>query len=509
VGSLFVTADNCTACHNGLTTSTGEDVSIATNWRASVMANSSRDPYWQASVRRETMDFPQVAGHIEDECSICHMPMSHTTERTAGGSGRIFAHLPVGSSREIDRLAADGVSCTMCHQIRAEKLGTPESFTGGFVVDTTTPFEERPVFGPFAIDRARTTIMHSGTGFIPTEGKHVQDSGHCATCHTLYTTALGPDGRAIGRLPEQVPYLEWLHSDYRDRQSCQSCHMPVVNEPTRIASVLGPLRDGLSRHGFRGGNFLLLRMLNRYRTELGVEALPHELELEARGTIALLQHDASTLAIEAIEVAANTVRFDVVVRNLTGHKLPTAYPSRRAWLHVLVRDADGRIAFESGALRPDGAIAGNDNDADKRKFEPHYGEIRRPDQVQIYEPILSDSEGRVTTGLLSAIGYLKDTRLLPIGFAKASANPDIAVVGSAADDSDFTGGGDRTHYVVPVSGGGPYRIEAELWYQPIGYRWAHNLEPYSALEPQRFLAYYTAMSRGTAEILAGAAAISR
>ena len=63
-----------------------------------------------------------------------------------------------------------------------------------------------------------------------------------------------------------------------------------------------------------------------------------------------------------VERAGSRLAFDVVVENLAGHKLPTAYSSRRAWLHVLVRDGAGRAAFESGAPRPDGSIAGNDND---------------------------------------------------------------------------------------------------------------------------------------------------
>ena len=63
---------------------------------------------------------------------------------------------------------------------------------------------------------------------------------------------------------------------------------------------------------------------------------------------------------------------DVLVENLGGHKLPTAYPSRRSWLHLIVRDSDGRVMFESGALPPDGSIEGNDNDADPARFESHY-----------------------------------------------------------------------------------------------------------------------------------------
>jgi hypothetical protein len=157
------------------------------------------------------------------------------------------------------------------------------------------------------------------------------------------------------------------------------------------------------------------------------------------------------------------VAVDVVVTNLTGHKLPTAYPSRRVWLHVTVRDRNGKLVFESGALMPTGRIVGNDNDDDRTKYEPHYREITRPDQVEIYEPILKDTRGRVTTGLLSSIGYLKDNRLLPRGFDKATAAPDFAVVGDAASDPEFVDGSDRVRYRVDARGTqGPFRVAAEL-----------------------------------------------
>ena len=38
-GTHFQTSDRCVACHNGLTTSTGEDISIGVHWRTSMMAN--------------------------------------------------------------------------------------------------------------------------------------------------------------------------------------------------------------------------------------------------------------------------------------------------------------------------------------------------------------------------------------------------------------------------------------------------------------------------------------
>src|SRR6201995_5785638 len=79
----FETSDRCIACHNDLKTPSGKDVSIGFNWRASIMANSSRDPYWQASVRRESIDHPEAKQEIADTCTICHMPAVRMAERDA------------------------------------------------------------------------------------------------------------------------------------------------------------------------------------------------------------------------------------------------------------------------------------------------------------------------------------------------------------------------------------------------------------------------------------------
>lgn len=74
VPTAFRSSDRCIACHVGMKTGAGDEYSIGFDWRASLMANSSRDPYWQGSIRRETMDHPGAKQHIENECSFCHMP---------------------------------------------------------------------------------------------------------------------------------------------------------------------------------------------------------------------------------------------------------------------------------------------------------------------------------------------------------------------------------------------------------------------------------------------------
>ena len=107
------------------------------------------------------------------------MPMSARIARAAGGKGEVFAHLPIasGDDSELHRLAADSISCTVCHQIAPDKLGTRESFNGEFVMLPTPPDGARVIFGPFQIDAGRKTIMRSVTGFEQAEGAAHQAVG--------------------------------------------------------------------------------------------------------------------------------------------------------------------------------------------------------------------------------------------------------------------------------------------------------------------------------------------
>ncbi len=504
---IFRTADTCMVCHNNLVTPSGHDVSIGTDWRATMMANSARDPYWQASVRREILDHPDARAEIENECSICHMPMSAFAARASGRQGEVFAHLPIGRGTDDRALAGDGVSCAVCHQIQPERLGTPESFTGGYVIDTTRSDGARTMFGPFAVDAGRERLMRSATGFVPTEATHLQSSDACATCHTLYTTALGAAAQKGGRLPEQTPFLEWRHSTYRDRQTCQDCHMPEVGEPVAITGLLGQPREGVRRHVFRGGNFFMLRVLNRYRDELGVAATTQELEQSIARTVDHLQTSTARVAIGAVGRSAGRLTFEVTVQNLAGHKLPSAYPSRRVWLHVRVQDAQGRAVFESGAVDARGRVIGNDNDADPARHEPHYTRIERADEVQIFESIMAAPNGALTTGLLTAVRYVKDNRLLPDGFDKATAPADVAVHGGALADKDFQGGSDHVQYAIDVAAApGPLRVDVRLTFQPVAFRWAESLRAYDAPETRRFVRYWDAMSAVSSVVLARATA---
>ena len=499
---LFQTSSQCIACHSDLRSATGEDISIGTIWRASMMANAARDPYWHAGVRREVIDHPTAQAAIEDKCSTCHMPMAHVVAADRGQLSEVFSNIASMQAEPSGHLAADGVSCAVCHQIASDNFGAETSFTGGFLIDTETPAEQRAIYGPHDVDAGRRRLMQSASGFLPETSDHLEESEMCATCHTLFTHALDEQGQEIGELAEQVPYLEWLASDFRARQSCQDCHMPVLTEDAPISSVLGQPRPEFSQHVFRGGNSFMLSILSKYRGELGVEALPQELALTIQRTREFLGTETAAIEIGSPERTGDRIAFDIRIRSLAGHKLPTAYPSRRVWLHVTVSDETGATLFESGAVRADGSIVGNANDADPLAYEPHFEEITSADQVQIYEPILVDSRDRVTTGLLNGVRYAKDNRLLPDGFDKHTVDEDIAVTGVALTDDDFRAGGDRIRYALPLTSNAGLTVTAELMYQSIGYRWAENLADYPAAETDRFLRYYRETIDGAAVRLA-------
>ena len=134
--------------------------------------------------------------------------------------------------------------------------------------------------------------------------------------------------------------------------------MPAAAGEAALTSVQAKLHPEVARHTFVGGNAFLLRMLKDHGGDLGVIATPAELEASAQRSEALLSERTATLSIENAGVAGGRATFDVNVRSMTGHKFPTGYPARRAWLHVVVRDGAGRVLFESGAPNADGSVGG-------------------------------------------------------------------------------------------------------------------------------------------------------
>ncbi len=493
----FVGSAYCAACHSALVDRAGRDMSIANHWRSTMMANAAKDPLWQAKVKSEVRRHPGLKNIIEAKCATCHMPMAWT-QKTAGKNGH-YTDAPVGVFDEfLDRSSAlheaamDGVSCTLCHQIEDVGLGTAASFSGKYTIDTGLVAPDRPIFGPFP--NVAKKIMRTSVGYTPRFGPQVNDSALCATCHTLYTPYVDAAGKVAGVFPEQTVYLEWLHSDYGEKngkrhrldqtvenvQLCQDCHMPHSRAGSVIIARYAPPdvkpRDHFSQHHFVGGNVHMMNLFLANIDELKLTASTAKLVDTKNRTLRQLRHKTAKLSFVQLQKKNNRLEIGVKVENMTGHKFPSGIPIRSAWLHLAVKNAAGKVIFESGRPRADGGITANN--ADEAGYEPHYDVITSPDQVQIYEGIMRDSDGAVTYTLLRAASYAKDNRLLPAGFDKASAAKDIAVYGNAAGDENFIGGADVVTYRVnkPEQGRGPWTVAAELLYSSLSTPFLHDLQ---------------------------------
>ena len=467
----------CALCHGGLTDSDGRSISINNDWSASMMANAVRDPYWLAKVAAELKRNPQLEAEINDQCTRCHAPMANDALKKAGQPIRLFGDGFNHPDNDYFDAAMDGVSCTVCHQIADVNLGTAEGNSGRFVVERYDDKAARPAYGQYP--NPKIEPMRSNAGFTPTHATHISESALCATCHDLKTPYVDANGQIASsdypsHFPEQMVFTEWRNSVYAgggaDGKTCQQCHMPRVEGRVAIATNSGqvPARENFARHTMTGANTTMLAMLRDNAATLGVSATQAALNAEIERTRAFLE-TAASIDITETRIDDGTLQATVKLTNHTGHKLPGGYPSRRMFIHFTVADADGNLLFESGRPNPDGSIDGNIEDKDESRYEPHYDLITSADQVQIYEPIMADSDGNVTHTLLRAKTYLKDNRLTPQGFDKGNVPADIAVHGAAAGDDDFDNGSDTIRYHVDVGDRRDLVVTAELLYQPLSY----------------------------------------
>lgn len=497
--STFTTADFsgsgiCAFCHSSLRDSSGADVSIDSHWRSTMMANAGKDPLWQAKISSEVNRNPALAGVIEEKCSRCHMGMARYQAVTDGAPVSVLgAGGFLDPNHPLHSAAMDGVSCALCHQIQDIGLGEPDTFTGQYVIDTSTAPPYRLAFGPY--DQPATHPMEMHSGFTPRQGMQISDSALCGSCHTLFTPTVDANGNIIGEFPEQATYLEWEHAIAGGgiNQSCQDCHMPdavgsvvISNRPRWLQS-----RSPFGQHHFVGANSFQVNLTKNNASAIGATADPAHFDATIARTDSLLQNNTATLSVASASITQDALSVTLNIQNHAGHKFPSGIPARRAWLHVTVRDARNQVIAESGRSLADGSIAGNDADINPAAFEPHYDLINAPGQVQIYEPIMLDSDGVVTYTLLRASTYAKDNRLLPLGFHKASAEPEFAVSGAASADENFVGGEDDVTYQVNVSRKRrPLTVTAELLYQSISYSFSEDLRQDDIDLVNRFFGFF-------------------
>ena len=471
----FPTQNVCGGCHgfdpDGFANvdMEGVDVNLYDDWRTTMMANSAKDPFWRAKVSHETLVNPAHATALEDKCTSCHAPMGHYTSIFRGHDHYTMDSLLV------DSIGLDGVSCGACHQISTENLGNQHS---GEITYDTSYVQFGPYENPFA------PPMANFVGFTPLYSEHINDAGVCASCHTLITESVDLDGNFTGStFVEQATYHEWLNSSYNtDSVTCQGCHMPRIPDSVVISDNYLFLqgRSPYALHDLVGGNTFMLQLMrdNKEALEINAEDFMYNETIEK--TYEMLQQKSIDISLEFDQQFEDTAYFAIQLLNKAGHKFPSGYPSRRAFIEFVVTTEDGDTLFKSGVVDENFEVEGQN-----QNFEPHYQVINQTEQVQIYELVDGDVNGNFTTVLERAYIPLKDNRLAPLGFTTTHEVYDTTqIVGNALTDEDFnkddTGtegtGTDIVYYHVPLDFyEGLINVSAKVFYQSLPPKWMEEM----------------------------------
>lgn len=469
---IFPSSSDCDGCHDqdeeglALVDHEGKDVNLFDQWRASMMGQSAKDPYWRAKVKQETTTFPGHKDAIENKCISCHAPLGHYSAILRGQESYLMEQLLT------DTVGLDGVSCGTCHQISRDRLG--RTFSGEITFDTN-----RVVYGPYLFPFVAP--MREFVGFTPKFSEHISSSSICAPCHTLITKTFDQAGEPTEiSFVEQATYHEWLNSDYPGRSvSCQTCHMPAIEDSVIISSGYAGLdkRFPYALHTLSGANSMMLKLMKWFQDSLDIELPDRLFDASITATRTLLQ---SAVELQMIDswMDKDSMIFQIRLINKAGHKFPSGYPSRRAWVETVVRSDSGDTLLLSGQVNENYSLKHIDT-----PFEPHWDTIRAQHQVQVYETFMVDIDEMGTTVLDKGYQYTKDNRLPPIGFKMSHQAYDTTQIsGRATQDLNFNdiegeegSGYDDLFFKVPIIDATELFIDVKLYYQSVPPEWVEEL----------------------------------
>ncbi|WP_395375243.1 hypothetical protein [Marinicella sp. W31] len=418
---------------------------------------------------------------------------------------------PDNTSAKYGALARDGISCAVCHHVDKTALGEESSYTGNFVTGSADE-----IYGPY--EKVITKPMQHALGITPQHGEQITSSEMCGTCHnillptynndgTLHKTK-APNGQMVTATYEQTTHLEWLNSDFAKPdtfQSCQDCHMP---KHFKVGDTYNPLkgikianiqsadlppttnrlptdevtltpRDEFSRHALHGLNVFINEMFQQFPMILGLRQMDYMVNANVQPSLItgrdsmleMARHQTVKVSVEAFKKSAKGVELEVKVSNETGHFMPSGVGFRRAFLEVVLYDKDNRPIWASGRTNKLGVIVDGTTDKPLKSeqggkgvtaYQPHYELITQQDQVQIYQEVIADSEGHLTTSFMRRVKHLKDNRIRTKGFDPKkflrNKSPYIQIVGELVGKVE----NDPYYYKPDMTGADVIRYQPKL-----------------------------------------------
>lgn len=544
--------DTCLQCHGNMGERQKAIDSQAKTGQCAQLARAELEvvpfPYTDASWPRQAKQ-ASYAGLGRDgiSCTTCH-------HLALDDQARKFADAPwntcITQKQKSLNPTFTGLAATFTGTF---PLGSPDTLNGPFQDPLTKPMQNslRVIPEHSAAITTSEVCASCHTIHLPVLDRE-QPPDRC-----LPQTSPPDPFRCFPKRYEQTTYAEWAFSAYRSGtlgkeklpggpgatpKTCQQCHMPSVDSAgkplvSKIASIEEysnypqtdyrlpaaqidlPLRSGFAQHQLVGLNLFLTEMAQQFTAIFGIRSQdPGVANLDVAPLQvtenAIVQQARKTTAEVSVEprwdAPSGTLTAKVSVNNLTGHKLPSGVSFRRVYVEFRVLDAQGAVVWASGRSNDQGILIDErdrpivgelwwERDCSKRlpnAWQRHFEEISAQDQVQIYQELIADAQGVLTTSFLSIDRHLKDNRLQPHGFlpereriAIAAAFGDrtpvppssavvamdenlgvaVAAEGEAARDPDYNNGSgiDRLRYVVRGLKGKPAKVSVQLHYQAI------------------------------------------
>lgn len=511
---VFATPDTCAGCHANYGDPASEPLR---NWRASMMAQSGRDPITWAAIAIANQD----AEDSGETCLRCHLPKGWLEGRSAAADGTLMT----AADRE-------GVQCSVCHRMLDPEGGpgapaedaailaaltepVPQPANAMMVVD---PLDRRR--GPFDVIADLGSDPHLPAASTLVSPWH-RSGEMCGVCHTVRNPVFtrndetgayelnptGAPGDPSKGFPEQTTYDEWAASEYAATgvyapqfgrnlevvSTCQHCHMPRVSGRDALNA---PLRHDLPLHEMVGANTFAPRIIPHHPL-FGPEVDAGLLALGAERAVDMLRRAASLSLSLADGVLA------VRVTNESGHKLPTGYPEgRRMWLEVRAYDAQRRLVFESGRyVHATATLPGHGADPGDPDYDPH---------LHVWEAEQGIDEAMAAvTGLPAGKSFhlvlnnkvLKDNRIPPRGFTNAS----FEAFGGEPVGASYADGQYWDDVAYPV-GAEAVAAEATLWYQTSSREYIEFLRDENTTNAAGFLLFDLWEQHGQSEPVAMARA---
>lgn len=533
----YLTSSQCVGCHSASNENMAflfEDpkkkpinLSPYTEWRASMMGLAGRDPIFHAQLESEKAMRPSQTSFFDNTCYRCHGVMGQRQlelDKKQPFEHRMVFALPNEPDGKYGALAREGISCLACHQMSKENLGKPETFTGQFKQDPPTV-----VNGPY--DQVATLPMKHALGITPQFGAQIKTSALCGSCHTVILPVLDAKGKPVmdkngkpKEFHEQTTYPEWLNSIYQNERepvakesvrTCQDCHMQttfndkqLVFRVANVEDITYPyadyrapdkeitlrVRDQFSRHTLIGINQFGTQMFQQFPDILGIRTADY---MYSDGVLGLLtaqsssyklaRRESAKIEVTSLVQTKDNLEATVHVENLAGHSLPSGVAFRRAFISFEVLDESGEVVWASGLTNSAGAIVKGTTDevlpteffydaqTKKQVFQPHHEVITDESQVQIYEELMADTSGKITTSFVGLDKHIKSNRLLPKGWREDGPMAEFTrPYGDAERDPEYinpagASGSDTIIYRVPLNDRtrNAVSVRAVLYYQAI------------------------------------------